>query len=129
MGQQQLLLIILGLILAAVALAVGLGLFRSHSIDQKRNMLINDCINLASMAQNYYLKPVTYGGGGQSFIDWNIPSELQSTTIGNFEITSLKETEVIILATGTEVVTGSDSVKVQLTVPAPPQDYQIVTVN
>ncbi len=129
MGQQQLLLIILGLILAAVALAVGLSLFRSHSIDQKRNMLINDCINLASMAQNYYLKPTNYGGGGQSFIDWSIPTELQSTTVGNFEITNLSANEVIIVATGTEVVTGSDSVKVQVTVPSPPRDYEVVTIN
>jgi hypothetical protein len=47
MGQQQLLLIILGLILVAVALAVGISLFRSNAIDQKRNMLINDCIDFA----------------------------------------------------------------------------------
>ena len=61
MGQQQLLLIILGLILVAVALAVGISLFRSNAIDQKRNMLINDCIDFAALAQQFYLKPTTYG--------------------------------------------------------------------
>jgi hypothetical protein len=129
MGQQQLLFIVLGLILVAIALAVGISLFRENSIDQKRNMLVNDCINLAAMAQQYYLKPTTYGGGGYSFTDWKIPGELQATEIGSFEITSQSATQLIILATGTEVVTGSDSVKVQVTVPAPPSLYQVTPIN
>jgi len=129
MGQQQLLLIILGLILVAVALAVGISLFRSNAIDQKRNMLINDCIDFASLAQQYYLKPITYGGGGNSFTNWKIPTSMKSTPVGTYKITNIASDEVIILAIGTEVVTGTDSVKVQVTIPSPPQDYQIQIIN
>ncbi len=91
--------------------------------------MINDCIDLAAIAQQYYLKPISYGGGGQSFTNWEIPSSMKSTAVGSYKITNIKTNEIIIMATGTEVVTGSDSVKVQVTIPAPPEDYQIQIIN
>jgi hypothetical protein len=54
---------------------------------------------------------------------------MKSTPVGSYKITSLATDEVIILATGTEVVTGNDSVKVQVTIPSPPGDYQIQIIN
>ena len=37
------------------------------------------------------------GGGGGSFTNFSIPAELQSTTIGNFKITSQTASEIVIL--------------------------------
>jgi len=109
MGQQQLLLIVLGIILVAVALVVGISLFRENAVDQKRHNLINECINLAAMAQQYFLKPTTYGGGGQSITQ--------------------TAAEVVVLGTGNEVVTGTDSVKVKITIPSPPNTYLVQPLN
>lgn len=129
MGTQQLLMIILGMIVIAVAIAVGISLYRANAIDQKRNYVIAECINLAAMAQQYYLKPANYGGGGNSFTNWEIPDELVTTANGRYEITNSSAQEIIILGTGNEVVSGNDSVKVEITIPAPPRDYQVTPQN
>lgn len=129
MGQQQLWYILLGLIVVAVAMAVGITLYREHALDQKRNNIINDCIHLAAIAQEFYLKPREYGGGGKSFTNWEIPVELVSNANGHYEITSIESQEVIILGTGNEVVTGNDSLKVEITIPAPPRSYQVTPYN
>lgn len=129
MGQQQLLFIVLGIILVGVAIIVGINLFRANAIDQKRNMLINELINLSAMAQQHYLKPTEYGGGGNSFSNFTIPDELESNDIGRYFISNQSAQELIIMGIGTELVSGTDSVKVQVTIPSPPANYQILIIN
>ena len=67
MGQQQLLLIVLSVIIVGIAITLGITLFSANAIEQKRNEVINECALLASEAQLYYRRPVTLGGGGKSF--------------------------------------------------------------
>jgi Tfp pilus assembly protein PilE len=67
MGQQQLLLIILGVIIVGIAVAVGITMFQDNAVDQNRSAVIADLTTLAAKAQQYYAKPVTLGGGGNSF--------------------------------------------------------------
>jgi hypothetical protein len=68
MGQQQLLLIILGLIIIAVAVLVGISMFQDNAIDHNRAVVIADLKTLASKAQHYYSRPQTMGGGNNSFV-------------------------------------------------------------
>ena len=117
MGQQQLLLIVLGVILVGIAVAFGINLFRANAVDAKRNNVIEECVNLASMAQQYYMRPAAFGGGGRSFENWKVPTQLSSTENGSFKAETEGE-NVIIIGTGNEVVTGNDSVKVKMTVSA-----------
>ncbi|MCK9279772.1 MAG: hypothetical protein M0P71_04060 [Melioribacteraceae bacterium] len=126
MGQQQLLLIALGIIIVGIAIVVGVNLFQANAIEAKRNNIINESVNLAAMAQQYYMKPVAYGGGGRSFTGWTIPSELKLTANGHFNAETGAD-QVIITATGNEVVTGNDSVKVQVTVL--PRSFQTVVIK
>ena len=67
MGQQQLLLIILGVILVGIAVAVGITMFKDSAVSANRDAVTNDLVNLASRAQQYYRRPKTSGGGGGSF--------------------------------------------------------------
>ena len=67
MGQQQLLLIVLGVIIVGVAVAVGVTQFRSSAIDSNRQAVISDVVNLAAKAQRYYRTPESLAGGGQDF--------------------------------------------------------------
>lgn len=115
MGQQQLLLIIVGVIVIGIAIAVSMTLFRSHSIDEKRNLLMNEGSSLASLAMSYYKKPASLGGGGSSFIGWTVPADMNTTATGSFVSTAYDDS-LVITATGNEVVTGTDSVKVKITV-------------
>ena len=67
MGQQQLLLIILGTIIVGIAIAVAIGLFNSQATATNRDEVANDLGHLATMAQAYFRKPRMLGGGGHSF--------------------------------------------------------------
>ncbi len=115
MGQQQLLLIIIAAIVVGIAITVAITLFRAHSIDEKRNLLINEGSSLASAAMGYYRKPTSLGGGGSSFVGWIIPPSMVQTATGRFSATAFSDS-LIIIGTGNEVTTGTDSVKVKITV-------------
>ena len=67
MGQQQLLLIILSVIVLGIAVAVGITMFSDSSINTNRDALVNDLAALASRAHQYYRRPSYLGGGGNSF--------------------------------------------------------------
>ncbi len=117
MGQQQLLMIVLAIIIVAIAIAVSIQLFRSNAIESKRDILINECSNLATIAISYYKKPNELGGGGKTFNGWKVPSSMVTTVNGSY-IAEVNSDQVVITGTGTEVVTGNDSIKVQTIVTA-----------
>ncbi len=79
MGQQQLLLIVLGVIIVGIAIAVGISMFRTNAVSANRDAVINDVQNLAATAQQFWRKPLSMAGGGQSF--------------GNFYITNINDTD------------------------------------
>jgi hypothetical protein len=127
LGQQQLLLILLGLVVIAIAIALGINLFRAHAISSKRDILTNETIDMAAQAISYYKRAREFGGGGKSFIGWQIPSEVQNTINGSYVIDEINKDELVIIATGTEVVTGSDSIQVKTTIV--PDNYQIEVIH
>ncbi len=74
MGQQQLLLIVLGVIIVGIAIAVGISMFKSNAMSSNRDQLINDLNNLAAKSQQFYRKPVAMAGGGQTFTGFKLDS-------------------------------------------------------
>jgi hypothetical protein len=67
MGQQQLLLIILGVIIVGIAIAVGLSLFSAQSVQSNHDAIINDLNNIAANAYQHYIRPASMGGGANSY--------------------------------------------------------------
>jgi len=103
MGQQQLLLIVLGVIIVGIAVVVGINLFNANAEESTKDGVVSDCTNLGAMAQQYYKKPTSMGGGGNSFVGWVLPGEgvqggLDSTAYGMY--TSV-ETPANVAITGT----------------------------
>jgi len=121
------LLIVLGLVVIAIAVVIGISLFRAHAISSKRDILTNETIDMAAQAISYYKRTIEFGGGGKSFIGWQIPPQLQNTINGSYVIDQINKDEVVIIATGTEVVTGDDSIQVKTTVV--PDNYQIEVIH
>ncbi|HTX19156.1 MAG TPA: hypothetical protein VMG34_10900 [Bacteroidota bacterium] len=68
MGQQQLLLIILGVIVVSVAVIVGIGVYQDHAVDRDRAAILVDLKILSSKAQAYYNRPMSLGGGSRSYV-------------------------------------------------------------
>ncbi len=126
MGQQQLLMIVLAIIIVGIAIAISIQLFRSNAIEAKRDILINECSNLASIAISYYKKPQEMGGGGKTFTGWQVPTSMVTTVNGSY-VAQVTPQQITITGTGTEVVTGNDSIKVQTIVTA--NEYYSVIIN
>jgi hypothetical protein len=66
-GQQQLLLIIVGVIAVSIAVAVGITMFADSSVSMNRDAVIGNLQTLANRAQQFYHRPTYLGGGGNSF--------------------------------------------------------------
>lgn len=67
MGNQQLLLIVLAMILVGIAIIVGIHMFSANAAAANLDAVLSDLLHLASRAQGYYLKPASMGGGNKSF--------------------------------------------------------------
>ena len=101
MGQQQLLLIVLGVIVVGIAVVVGINLFNANATSANRDGVVSDLNNLGAMAQQFYKKPISMGGGGNTFTGWTIPTGLDSTANGSY-VPSVSATSVTVVGTGTE---------------------------
>src|ERR1035437_806621 len=86
MGQQQLLLIVLGVIVVGIAIAAGMGLFQSNKESAIKDELVNQNTAIAALAQAYWAKPTSMAGGNQSFVNFVLPSKMDSTTDGTYKI-------------------------------------------
>ena len=67
MGSQQLMLIVIGVVIAGISVAIGVWMFIDQSTATNRDEISSDLIQLAAQAQKYYRRPETLGGGNNSF--------------------------------------------------------------
>jgi len=102
MGQQQLLLIVLGVIVVGIAVVVGINLFNASAEEANKDGIVSDCTNLGAMAQQFYKKPASMGGGANSFVGWSIPTGLLTTANGGYGVAGLSATNATITGTPTE---------------------------
>jgi hypothetical protein len=101
MGQQQLLLIVLGVIVVGIAVVVGINLFNANAVSSNRDGVVSDLNNLGAMAQQFYKKPTSMGGGGNTFTGWVLAAELDTTANGNY-VATVNAQSVTIQGYGTE---------------------------
>ena len=69
MGQQQLLLLVLGIVLVGLAVVVGISAFEENQKKNNMDQLTSDAVRLAAGVQAWKMKP-TATGGGQSETDY-----------------------------------------------------------
>ena len=63
MGQQQLLLLVLSIVIVGLAVAVGIDAFLKNRRQAEADMVVYNLVRLASAAQEWKLKPAAFGGG------------------------------------------------------------------
>jgi len=124
MGQQQLLLIILGVIVVGIAVAVGITMFSDNAVNANRDAVSNDLVNLAARAQQYYRRPTALGGGGNSFVGLtadaaglskltNMPGGANAN--GTYSITTAgTANQVTVQGVGTETAPDGNKVTQQI---------------
>ncbi len=62
MGQQQLLLLVLGIVIVGLAVVVGISAFSENRVKSNADALVTDGLRIASDAQAWKLKPGQFGG-------------------------------------------------------------------
>ena len=102
MGQQQLLLIILGVIIVGIAIAVGISMFSSGSIQSNKDGIINDLNNLAANGYQYRIRPLTMGGGGGSYVSYAIPTKLLTNENGSYGVSGVSASSMTFTGTSSQ---------------------------
>ncbi|MGD0338967.1 MAG: hypothetical protein ABSB78_09280 [Bacteroidota bacterium] len=126
MGQQQLLLIILGVIIVGIAVAVGITMFKTNAVSANRDALVGDMTNIAARAQQHYRRPISLGGGGGDFTKGGAkgtgfelaPKEAKNPN-GSYVVTSISAGQIVLTGTGTEIGDNNTSPVVMVMTVAP----------
>ena len=80
MGQQQLLIIVLGVLIVGMAIYGSFNLIDSYSQSHQRDLIIQRMNVLVGEAKKYATKPASLGGGDGSFTGFTPPAKLALTT-------------------------------------------------
>jgi hypothetical protein len=134
MGSQQLMLIVIGVVIAGVSVAIGVWMFIDQSTATNRDAISSDLMAFAAQAQKYYRRPAVLGGGSNSFGGLTL-SRLTSKSSNANGVYSLTPDPVPPSAATISIVglgkeTGSDgSTPVQLTLTVWADSILLVTDN
>ena len=102
MGQQQLLLIVLGTIIVGVAVVVGINMFTQGAVNAERDAMMQDINAIAADGAAYWRKPAAMGGGARVFTGATLDDfgSSDSNSNGEYLITVNSATEYEIAGTG-----------------------------
>jgi len=121
MGQTQLLLVILGVLLVGVAIFVGVSMFEANTIENTRNAIMADLNAFAARAHAYYWKPLNQGGGNKSFVGVTIRLiyPMEENTNARYHLESAAQDNCVIVGVGKVVASNGDSVRVRIRITEP----------
>jgi len=135
MGQQQLLLIILGVIIVGIAVAVGITLFQDNAVSSNRDAMTNDLMHLAAKARHYYSRPTSMGGGGHSFTGLTadaagmlklVTSSFSDNSNGTYTITAGDNNQVVFQGVGKTALSDGSYPTIRVTVTRSGHTFTIV---
>jgi len=110
MGQQQLLLVIVGVIIVGLAIAVGIGLFSAQSVSYNRDAIIHDLNNIAQSAYQFRISIKRIGGGEGSYSNYVIPAQMTENGNGRYSLLDAQVNSIVVK--GVSVADSSNSITV-----------------
>ncbi len=136
MGNTQLLLLVLGIIIVGIAVIVAMDHFRDQAINSDSFQVSSFLLDLASRAQKFYRTPAWMGGGGHSFslltADEEGISRLTNIPINEYGIFSISVagnvSSVTLQGIGTEDGDG-DGTNHTLSCLVTPDEIQMRVIN
>jgi Tfp pilus assembly protein PilE len=108
-GQQQLLLIVLGVIIVGIAIVVGMTTFKSNAVSANREQVVSNLLHLASRAQQYYMKPSSLAGGNRNFKGFALMVVDTGNANGSFSPTATQPSGATYVAGSTAAISSSAS--------------------
>ncbi|MBI3365602.1 MAG: hypothetical protein HY033_11925 [Ignavibacteriae bacterium] len=101
MGQQQLLLIILGVIIVGIAIAVGISQFGAHSTQANKDGVTSSLVNIAANSYQFKIRPTTMGGGGGVYTGYAVPSKMAKDDNGTYAAGTVGTATITLTGTST----------------------------
>ncbi len=104
MGQTQILMIVLAVIIIGISVTAGITMFNKSAVTANRDAVVGDCQSLISAAQQYYKKPAEMGGGSRAFTGLTL-DKLNwpgSNVNGSYTLTVNNADQITIASTGVE---------------------------
>ncbi len=89
MGQSQLLIIAISVLIIGIAILAGAGFFQSDDIELNKKAMINDVNHIAMAARRYYTRPYALGGGNYSYNGFVVPRTYSSNLNGSYSTVTL----------------------------------------
>ncbi len=84
MGQSQLLIIAISVLIVGIAILTGTGFFRADDIDANKKAMIDDLHHIAINAVRYHRRIPALGGGGYKFDGYALPKGYRSNLNGRY---------------------------------------------
>ena len=111
MGQQQLLLVVLGIIVVGVVIAIGIVLVNMESTSSNRDAMIDDLNTLAGEAYQFRVRLRSMGGGQGDYSSFTIPTKMRTNENATYTISPSQNS---IVFTGISIQNSSNSITVTL---------------
>ena len=83
MGQQQLLLLVLGIVIVGIAVVAGIQAFSEGKVKAENDAVAAEAMRYASDIQAWALKPAAFGGGAGALLSTVTWSKVGITTLTN----------------------------------------------
>ena len=113
MGQTQLLMIVLAVIIIGIAVTVGITQFGESAATANQDALSADCSTAINKAQGWFRKPTSLGGGGNSFTGLTLAKLGMNATNANgtIALTATSATVITALCTSASETQMADAAK------------------
>jgi hypothetical protein len=102
MGQQQMLLVILGIIIVGFAIAIGIALFSGQSVASNRDAMIGDLNHLSAIAYQFRISIRQLGGGEGDYSTFTIPSQMVHNNNGTYSVQDAQVNSLTFKATSAD---------------------------
>lgn len=112
MGQQQLLLLVLGIVIVGLAVVVGINAFSENRVKSNADAMVTDGLRIASDVQAWALKPTQFGGGNDGDPNTTDIDNVTFAAIGyptsGGEYSNVNGSWTLVAASGTATLTGTN---------------------
>lgn len=112
MGQNQLLIIAISVLIIGIAILAGTGFFGDEEVDSNKKAMINDVNHIAMNASRYYRRIAALNGGGYSYMGYVLPTGYQSNLNGSYSTNPISKE--VLMITGVSGRDSSDTMTAQI---------------
>ena len=89
MGQSQLLIIAISVLIIGIAILAGTGFFQADDLEVNKKAMVNDINHIAMTARRYYTRPYALGGGNYNYSGFVVPRNYSSNLNGSYSAIAL----------------------------------------